>query len=289
MNATAMQLLGEYPEALAMYETGRDHIESQVFPDNDLLAGMWNEYYNPESNTQGISGVLGVIRQLDGDNPDTLISVDLCDVVRTTCGDFMDLGGFTTDDAGESYGYGLPFGIGEEPDVVVKIVQGLMTTDSVGPVDGIDEIKTILQSMRNRGAFILANTSTLQGCEPSTLRFMRKHLENSFDGIVLPRNHDGEGKITKGVAKALAIAELEALNDDTNIRFTQHIDDAAHHIFAAREAAKENPKVIDHFDATPEYIWNQTVPGLNLHPTPLEAFQSVEEHFTNIRSRHAKI
>jgi hypothetical protein len=284
--AVAEDKLATFPNLLENFRAGISHPESAVNPTVEDIVNQWHEHLDNDAELRPIPGVLGVMSEIGNDSPHTLVSVDLCDVVRKTAESFLSQEGLETNDAGENYGYGVPFGIGNDPDIVTAILQGIMTHDKVEPVEGIEEIREYLQRMRNQGAFIIANTSTLPGCEPSTFRFMKKHLDDCFDGIALPRNHDGKGPVTKGMAKAVVVRELSALGQYTDLIATQHIEDAPHHVHAARLAAMEFPVV--HFDVTPTYIWNAADKTLNHVDEPVQAFEASVEKFESVRKKFGK-
>lgn len=276
------ELLAAYPAALEAYDFAEAHPEAQRDPNPEELLQDWNTLYDSDT-AHIVPGVLGVMRTTGEDRPWALVSVDLCDVVRETARDFMKLGGFTIDAAGETYGYGVPFGVGDKPAIVTRMVQGVMIRDNISPVEGIDTIKEILQEKREHGAYVIANTSTLQGCERATLRWMKTYLPDCFDGLVLPRNYDGNGSTTKGSVKLAVAKELQQLGTSTTITYTQHIDDAPHHIRAVREASHEMT-VYNHSDFTPRYIWNTKHDDMNHTETPLEAFEKSYDAFTENRT-----
>jgi hypothetical protein len=276
------ELLAAYPAALDAYKFAEVHPEAQRDPSPEELLDDWHTLYD-SNGAKIVPGALGVMRKTNEDRPWALISVDLCDVVRETARDFMQLGGFTVEAAGESYGYGVPFGVGDQPEVVAKMVQGIMIRDGIAPVEGIETIREILQQEREMGAFIIANTSTLQGCERATLRWMREYLPGCFDGLVLPRNYDGSGSTTKGTVKLATASELKQLGAKKTINYSQHLDDAPHHIRGVREVTRDM-QVNKHDDFTPRYIWNTKHTDLNHTETPLEAFERSYDALTENRS-----
>jgi hypothetical protein len=77
--------------------------------------------------------------------------------------------------------------------------------------------------------YVIANTSTLPGCELGTIQDFSTtyNLSDCFDGLLLPRNHDGRGTVTK--ATALKSASHDLGLDFAAIPFL-HIDDSLHHI-----------------------------------------------------------
>ncbi len=192
---------------------------------SDELLLEWKSY-NPLSNPEPSPGIYGVVERIGieraVDMP-ALISIDLCEVMRNTADAVMGIAGKSIHEMDSVSSYGPA--IGAEQDDVVSIVQVLMNKDLVGPIDDDKEIRKIIQSWRNIGVLCLANTSTLPGCELSTIGFMRKHYRGCFDGMLLPRNHDGTGPVSKGMAARFVIEEYLGSKELLAI----HIDDAPHH------------------------------------------------------------
>ncbi len=114
--------------------------------------------------------------------------------------------------------------------VVRSIVRVLMNKDHVAPAASHEDIAGVMREWRRHGVFVVANTSTLSGCEIPTVRFLKKYYDSCFDGIVFPRNHDGNGKITKAAALGMTLDELS--NFGVEPTFAMHIDDTTHHIEA---------------------------------------------------------
>ncbi len=260
----------QYPKAQEAYYHAEAHPEAQVDPTDDQLMDMWRDFYSDENSMKQVPGVLGVMRNTLNHHS-TLVSVDLCEVVRESLSGVLSLGGFNLESMRGYYSVDKVFDVDEQqhPEAVTRLFQALMIEDKIEPVDNINDIRSILQHMRESGAYIVANTSTLPGCEPSTLRFMDAYLEHCFDGILFPRNHHGDGKLTKGVAMGSVVNELGTIVK------TLHIDDAKHHVYATRITAGQLGT--NHFDVTPIYPWNDDAQDLNLAATPLEAFQLLQE------------
>lgn len=270
----AYERLAQYPAALEAYEFGLDCPEANHVPEPEELVAYWSANYDQNASMRSTDEVYGTMRTPDL-RPRSVVSVDLCEVTRESCSAFMALGGFTLESAGATYGYGLPYGIEQYPDIVTRMLQALMIRDQVEPVAGIDDIRTILNEARENGAYIVANTSTLPGCELATVRWLAKYLPNCFDALVLPRNHDGKGAITKGTAKQVVMRSLLETSGFEKIHTTAHIDDAPHHIRAVRETAKQLDVV--HADFTPKYVWNIDHPDMNHQETPLESFEQMAD------------
>lgn len=270
----AYQRLAQYPAALEAYEFGLHSPEANHVPEPEELATYWVTTYDPDATMRPTDDVYGVMRTPDT-SPYAVVSVDLCEVTRETCSTFMALGGFTIESAGETYGYGLPYGIEKYGDVVTRMVQAVMIRDQVEPVAGITNIQEILRKAKEHGAYVVANTSTLPGCELATVRWLAKYLPDCFDSLVLPRNHDGLGSVTKGTAKQAVMSHLVETPGFEKIHTTAHIDDAPHHIRAVRETAKQLN--VTHIDFTPKYPWNVLHDDMNHQETPLQSFEQMAD------------
>lgn len=263
--------LAGFPHALEAFEYAVDNYETNYVPEPEELATAWGEIYDDSSTVLPLQDVYGVMRDNPGEKHWAVASIDLCEVTRETAETFMKLGGFTIAHAGETYGYGKPFGLEEDPESVTRIVQAIMSRDQVTPVPGIEDIQSILSEARQSGIYIIANTSTLPACEIPTLRWLKRYLPDCFDGIVLPRNHDGTGPVTKGTAKEAVVGVLNSRVDTAKVTHTLHIDDAPHHIRAVRDTSKKLG-MLGHADFTPKYIWNTNHTDMNHQDTPHESF-----------------
>ncbi len=165
--------------------------------------------------------------------PTAYASVDLCEVVRQTSYTLRTVEGEVVDpiECIHHYAEGMQ---GVTPDDITPVVQTLMANGHIPPVEGIGRIREIMHGWKAAGVYIVANTSTLPGCEIGTIRFFEQHLPGVFDGILLPRNHDGSHPVTKGVA---ARNMLEFFNEGSGEPTAViHIDDLAHHNAGFRAA-----------------------------------------------------
>lgn len=209
--------------------------------------------------------VFGALRKpRDGEEIHGVMSVDLCEVLRYSArslADAMGIEGYNSN----QYMDALWDASDREPEYLQRVLQAktqvFMGMDLVEPVEGHTEIAELMQEWRKeRGVYVVANTSTLPGCEISTLRFLGKYYPDCFDGIVLPRNHDGKGKITKADALGHVLEELAVHGAEP--KFAGHIDDTIHHLDAmiaraphpemrffapaltGNEGLSENPRVL---------------------------------------------
>jgi hypothetical protein len=175
--------------------------------------------------------MLGVVHE-PLTEPAVFASVDLCEVLRETYSATVGIVGRNQDHIGNNvWDYSHTLGL-KGTDIVVA-VQTVMNADLVQPVRDIKFIAKILQSWKAKGVFIVANTSTLPNCETATIKnLLARELPEIFDGILLPRNHAGTSKITKGSAMQTAIQRVSP----NGVEKALHIDDAPHHLSAVAEA-----------------------------------------------------
>lgn len=211
-------------------------------PTIEELQTHWEAYLEEHGRVIAAPGVYGVVRQ-PTERPTAYASVDLCEVVRQTSAALRSVENNQPNwrheprDCVHCYAGGLAIS-GD----VVPVVQTLMNHDLVPPTDGVERIGNILREWRSAGVYVFANTSTLPGCELSTIRFFGTHLPGAFDGMLLPRNYDGSLPLTKGVAARNlldAFGEGQAGTSTTAI----HIDDHTHHNAGFRDAMRELPGV----------------------------------------------
>ena len=149
-----------------------------------------------------------------------------------------------------------------------------MANSLIEPVDGIDEMRTMLQQWRKKGVYTVANTSTLPGCEEGTIDFFKTYLPDAIDGILLPRNYDGTLAFTKGHAIANVIGLLRP-SESADI-VAVHIDDSPHHNIAVREQIGRlgNARVVTF---QPEYTSHLPIDeGSIATRTPLDAFRAAD-------------
>lgn len=106
----------------------------------------------------------------------------------------------------------------------------MMQADLVQPTAYSEIIAKFILKWRAQDVYVIANTSTLPGCETSTVEFLNKYFPGCMQGLLLPRNHDGRGKITKPQSLD---ATLEAIKKQTTFTVDRlpilAIDDAKHH------------------------------------------------------------
>ena len=139
--------------------------------------------------------------------------------------------------------------------MVQLILQEFMHHDHVPPMSLNTAIGSMLRKWRNDGVYVIANTSTLPGCELSTIRFLDEVYPGCTQGILLPRNHDGLGKITK--MQALE-ATKQAISRESGYDLTDTpvvaIDYAYHH---AKSYDEQGIKTF-----MPAYDWNEALENI---------------------------
>jgi hypothetical protein len=241
-------------------------------PTSDELVRQWQDYSGRQ--TVAAPGVFGAINLPEGPVR-ALASVDLCEVVRNTHLGLRSLIEMPDEPySGNIHRYcdGTPIRTGED---IQTLAQVAMANGCVEPVAGIDEIVDIMREWRENGIYVVANTSTLPGCEPATIDFFRQHMSGAFDGLLLPRNHDGSLPFTKGHAAAVVTTALATQREGLS---AIHIDDSPHHNVAFRNEVGRMTGNVRTFQ--PEYPSHLPPDaGSVITATPLEAFRAADEFF----------
>jgi hypothetical protein len=198
--------------------------------------------------------------------PTAIVSMDMCEMLRRT-GESLGL-------VFNPYGVNLPThpscnrpsydSLLEEKGLedirwwVDTLVQELADSNSIPPVDFIDDIAIIFRDLRSMGVYIVANTSIVGGAEKGTLRFIHKYMNGCFDGILFPRNYMAdENQMTK--ARAIASVQ-QAIETQTN--FSANVP-----IYAVDDTPKHLEQMHEKLGAVcfiPPYPWNSN-PGPNIH------------------------
>lgn len=202
-------------------------------PSEAELVDLWQQY-NPEGSAEPVEGVYGVLTPRSDIR--AMASVDLCEVIRETVEGLdaatgVNLGRRPKYDAGTWFDETIS-GSEYSKSVQISVIRAIMNSGLVKPVGYIAGIRAILHNWRAQGVYCVANTSTLPGCEPGTIRHtLGDELPGAFDALVLPRNHDGTGPVTKAAALGMVADQLQV--DLASTPFV-HIDDASHHIAGFR-------------------------------------------------------
>jgi hypothetical protein len=265
----------------ALWLPGRGHTLNEAYPipSSEELQAHWSEYLGKGHIVAPAPGVLGVVRTLaETERPTAFASVDLCEVVRATC---VACRGVEkpVEVIKNIHGYGDDLSISNDVETGLQV---LMTNGLVPPVEGIEEIAEIMRRWRKLGVYVVANTSTLPGCERGTIEFFKRHLRGAIDGLLLPRNYDGTLPLTKGVAARNLLGKLGigAAEAEPTPTVAIHIDDTSHHNIGFRDALAAMPGVQTR-TFQPVYPSKKKVDeGSVLVATPLGAFYHADEFLT---------
>lgn len=216
-------------------------------PTGDELVTLWQGYLGPNANTAPTPGIYGAMRIPDAP-PTAFVSIDACEVLRHTNVDITRVQRSPEDIAKNPiksiHVYGEGCGYQDNYADIQTLAQVLIDGDLVRPIEDIDQMSSMMRRWRGMGAYVVANTSTLPGCEPGTIRFFDRYLPGVFDALLLPRNHDSNASMaTKGdVAASLALAvEQAGFGDKAPAAHLEreltaiHIDDKPCHNVAFRE------------------------------------------------------
>jgi hypothetical protein len=228
-------------------------------PTTEELEQAWTSMHGGDSFLELPDNIYGACTT-PTEVPTGFAVLDLCEVVRETGLGLLRLRGGTLDDMvvdtdGTSLDYGAELnGWHDDPQPKrQQMIQQLMHHDLIPPVRMSEGIKALIAHWKAKGVYVVADTSTLPGCELSTIAFLAKQYEGCFDGILLPRNHDGLGSVTK------ADAFMETQNAMSRVLGTDEvfdrpivfIDDAAHHATAFANTFAHADVIM------PEYEWNR--------------------------------
>lgn len=248
---------------------GQDHKLNQEYPvpSPTELQDAWATYVGSGEHVAPAPGVFGVVR-MPNKPASAYASVDLCEVLRQTSAAVYQVEKNPEDPIACIHHYAEGLSITND---TMPVVQTLMAGNCVPPVAHIDKITAIMRQWRQMGVYVFANTSTLPGCELSTIRFFQQYAPDAFDALLLPRNHDGSLPVTKGIA-ARNLLQLFGEHYGPRPVVAAHIDDLAHHNAGFRHALSELPSVTT---ATFQPIYpSHFAPDTKSIPatTPLHAF-----------------
>lgn len=220
-------------------------------PSAHELALSWQEH-NGAKDFVNLDSIFGVCEQ-PSEKPSVIISLDLCEIVRETGPSLTRIYSHETPSAEDEYGvyYGDKVLGGDAQMARGILLPHLMHLDHVSPVPFSEAIAAFIGRWREHGAFIIANTSTLPGCELSTVRFLSEHYPRVVQGILFPRNHDGQGPTTKAAILQDTIGKIsQSTGYNLSTTPTLAIEDAYHHAVGYTE----DPNDIQVF--MPAYSWN---------------------------------
>jgi hypothetical protein len=125
----------------------------------------------------------------------------------------------------------------------------------------------------------------LPNCERATIEnLLAKELPSYFDGIILPRNHYGDGTVTKGDALRAVVSTITG-SENGKVEKVVHIDDAPHHIAdvgsVLDDVAEEGAAIMPVYEPGPLAIESEPpklYPSVITSLSPLEAFEKAN-HF----------
>ena len=235
-----------------------------------------------------LSNVFGSVRvPAEHERIEAVISLDLCEVIRLTAQAIAATGGkdfFDSNDYIKGLWEDERFHGEIEPDyayyTLQPIAQVMINNDLVDPVAGADEIYGILKRWQQNGAYCVANTSTLPGCELGTVQFLNKHYPGCFDGIVFPRNHDGTSPLTKADALSEVLNELAAQGHTP--KYAMHIDDTVHHIQGMLEKSP-HPQTFCFLPIYPGCVAIDSLAAeVKRANSPLETFRLMDDQMTKM-------
>ncbi len=246
-------------EHMGGFWTFESPLESHLeVPTLEELSIAWQKYHQAEpiALQDGLFGIL----ELPKENPRAIISLDLCEVLRETGPAVTRM--YSHNDADFLHDYGIYYGdsvLGSDAQGARSVLfPHLMHMNSVRPVPFSEAITAFMHRWRENGVHIIANTSTLPGCEVSTVRFLSEQYPRTAQGILFPRNHDGKGTTTKA---AILQHAKERITTETGFDLshtpTIAIEDAHHHAVGYIDAPSETHVIM------PAYSWNT---DLDEHP-----------------------
>lgn len=129
-----------------------------------------------------------------------------------------------------NYGEGMFF---DDADIATKYpLIRLVKNTEVGcvPTDGIDQIRSIMQSWRSAGIYVAFITSAIEGAELAAIDSLAKHFQKACDGIVVTSGH--YQLVDKGKAATEIIDIFGAQKNTPAI----HIDDLIFNTTKVRRA-----------------------------------------------------
>jgi hypothetical protein len=259
---------------------GNDLSTEYPVPTQDELAEKWREY-DPDANIIEAPGVYGVVAK-PINNPEIFVSLDIDEVVRTSHLAIRSIiKVYEEQFPGNSiHSYGEETCL-ENPSDYQAILRIMMNNGLVRPVHGIEQIAEIIEEASENGAYIFANTSTLEGTELGTIDFIKEHIPKGIKGVAFPRNHEGTLPLTKGVVSKNIVDEFSDPNKEI---YLAHIDDAPHHNISVRAEIAKRPRSTSR-TFMPEYKTHLPADlDSELVETPLAAFQAMRKVLQNWQS-----
>lgn len=244
------------------------------------LHESWQRYSGQlHQDLQNTPDVLGTMRK-PSRMPANILSIDLCEVVRTTHASLRTIEEPAGTPIEDIHAYGKGIRCMQNYGDIQAVAQVMISAGLIAPVENIAEIARITRTARKNNTYVIANTSTLPGCEQGTVDFLAQYMRGCFDGIVFPRNFDGKGEMNKGKAGEIVLRECARLTDTTFSETTPlnavHIDDLPHHhgAFHRVMGAIEGVRVTT---VQPLYPSSNSPHAQSiLTQTPLQAFEAAQ-------------
>jgi hypothetical protein len=258
-------------------------------PHREELKAFWYERHSHDSLLELPEEIYGVCRRPDT-TPVAIASIDLCEVVRETALSIArmkngDIEHFVHDE-NEIVDYGASHVGLNEDGLLGSIIQELMEMEHVPPVPYGEAIASVLRTWRAQHVYVVANTSTLEGCELTTVKFLAEHYPDCFDGVTFPRNHDGNGKITKAQALDAVYQAIGYEGHDIQNVPAVMVEDTSHHAKAFREHFPDSTVFM------PAYEWNRSCEDPALGITRVDralgtagAFLAAHEYMASLAGR----
>lgn len=251
-------------------------------PSNDELREIWQEHH---SSSETVELDMYGICETPTKQPTAILSLDLCEIVRETGPSLTTI--YSADKTAFADDYGNYYGntlLGDDAQLKrTLLLAELMSANYVKPVPYAEALHAFLENWGKQGVYVLANTSTLEGGEESTVKFLAEYYTAATKGILFPRNHDGLGSTTKAGILRHAKNKLQvATGFDFESIPTIAIEDAHHH---ATNYMAEDPNIQLFM---PAYTWNEPLDNIDRITRveqqlgTLDTFIAADEH---IRSR----
>lgn len=218
-----------------------------------------------------------------GGQPHAFAVLDLCEVVRETGIAVARMGGGGLDEVFNpeegTADYGNHFLNFTRDDMIKITVQIMMDHDLIDAVQFHEALTAFMQRWKAAGTYIVADTSTLPGCEKNTIDFLERYYPSCFDGILLPRNHDGNGRTTKADAfaaaqNAIALWYGKEIYDAPIV----YIEDTPHHTTAFKERFPNSKIFMPEYDWNTHHTQNSDVTVVPQHLGTVDSFIAADNH-----------
>jgi hypothetical protein len=250
-------------------------------PTDSELRAYFADYRPDAADIRSTSGVYGVYSAVPTQGIRAIASIDVDEVIRNSTSALRAVTGVT--DSSKLYDDGTWFdksvrGEAYKQNIVTSVLRVAINAGLVPPMPQINAMRAIAQSWRRQGIYCVANTSTLPGCEPGTIRYaLGRDMPGCFDAVLFPRNHYGQDPLTKAVAVGLLASELEI---DLQALPIVHIDDTDYHI-TGFQAAYPDHAAAARLGLFAPVLASSALGAEICCPSPLEAFKRADAFFKN--------